>query len=114
MYCNPRRTASAAGTEATGVDFDGTITVRRCGRCGDVEVAIDGSVLSFPWEFGGGDCIAFLDAPDARTWRLQVPHRRYEREPFLAWMAGEIAGRECPGAGIEIDDRGIVFRERRA
>lgn len=102
------------GEQAAGVDFDGAINVRKRGRCGDAEVAIDDSVLSFPWEFGGGDCIAFVDAPDARTWREQVPHGRYEREPFLAWMAGELSRRECPAAEIEIDDRGIVFRERRA
>lgn len=85
--------------------------MRKRGRCGDVEAAVDGRVLRFDWEFGGGNCIAIVAAPDPDDWLTRDPHRHFEREGFLAWLAGQVASRECPAARIEIGRTGILFLE---
>lgn len=47
-------------------------------------------------------------------WQALDPHRTFEREPFLAWLAAVLAARECPGARIEVGPAGIHFFERPA
>lgn len=93
------------------MEFDGKVSVEKQGRSGHVDVAIAGDCMRFGWEFGGGSCIAMVDAPDPDRWLTLEPHKAYEREALLAWLATEIARRECPGATIEIGRTGIHFFE---
>lgn len=93
------------------MEFDGKVSVEKQGGSGHVDVAIAGDRLRFFWEFGGGNCIAMVDAPDPQQWRMLEPHRAYDREAFLDWLAAQIARRECPGAIIEIGRTGIHFFE---
>jgi hypothetical protein len=94
--------------------YAGEVTVDRRGRSGRVRVDLGGRELLFDWEFGGGDCIAFVVAPDPQEWQSLEPHRTLERESFRAWLAAELAARECPGARIEVGPSGIHFFERPA
>ena len=38
------------------------------GRSGHVIYKDEVSELSFYFEFGGGDCVAFIDIPDMKNW----------------------------------------------
>jgi hypothetical protein len=59
---------------------------------------------------GGG----FEGELEVVEWQALDPHRTFEREPFLAWLAAVLAARECPGARIEVGPAGIHFFERPA
>jgi len=96
------------------MEFAGDVSVERRGRSGRVRVDVSGRVLFLDWEFGGGDCIAFVAAPDPHAWQGLEPHRIFEREAFLTWLAAVLAVRECPGARIEVGPSGIHFFERPA
>lgn len=96
------------------MDFPGRVSVERKGRSGLVHVDVGGWLLHFDWELGGGDCIAFVAAPDPDAWSALEPHRHLEREAFLAWLAAELAAVECPAAAVEVGPAGIHFLERRS
>ena len=88
-----------------------TVSVVKEGRSGHVHVAVGGRTLQFYWEYGGGNCIARVAAPDPHEWSSSVTLAEYGRDEFLAGLAREIARLECPSATIEVARDGIYFYE---
>lgn len=93
------------------VGFGGKVLVEKRGRSGHVHVEADGRTLRFYWEYGGTNCIAMVAVPNPEEWGALDPHREFERDAFLAGMAGEIARHECPHATIEIAREAVYFLE---
>lgn len=91
------------------MEFRDQVVVHRKGRNGQVVVTQGADRFSFYWEFGGGDCLAMIEVPDAQSWRALEPHCHYARHEFLRGLAAEVARRECPGARIEIGDNTVYF-----
>jgi hypothetical protein len=91
------------------MDFYGRVSIEKKGRSGQVRVAIEGQCVQLDWEFGGGDCIAFVVVPDPERWLGTAPYSAYPRSDFLNGLAREIARQECPGARFEIGRDGVYF-----
>lgn len=91
------------------MDLRGKISVRQDGRSGDVLVSLPGGSRTFWWEFGGGNCIAFVAIPDPAQWAGDRLLAALPREAFLRALADEVAAQQCAGARIEISDQAIRF-----
>lgn len=87
----------------------GQIQISQEGRGGNVTVTLTSGSHCFWWEFGGSDCIAFVDVPTAQQWPAIPALAPHPRTTLLAWLAGEVSSRQCPGARIVINDRAIEF-----
>lgn len=88
------------------------LRITQDGRSGSIEAEVDGVALSFWWEFGGGDCIAFIDVPTPAQWRVRFPTLAGRRDEILGAIAVEVRDRQCSGARIALDDNAISFRRR--
>ena len=91
------------------MDLRGKVSITQDGRSGSVVVTLPDGTRSFWWEFGGGDCIAFVSVPDSLRWAADPLLAALPREAFLRVLAEQVAARQCPGARIEIDDTSIAF-----
>jgi hypothetical protein len=90
-------------------NLSGKVRIDSQGRSGDVVITLpDGEVL-FWWEFGGGDCIAFVQIPNSQQWKLQHPLKNYPRLEFLEALAEEVSALQCPGATHTISENFIEF-----
>ena len=85
----------------------GQIQINQDGRSGDITLTLASGSHRFWWEFGGGDCIAFIDVPDARQWQAIPALAPHSRDALLAWLAREVSSRQCAGARIVISDSAI-------
>lgn len=87
----------------------GRFEITQEGRGGNVIARLQSGSHAFWWEFGGGNCVAFIAVPTAEQWRdipALAPHPRGE---FLQAMADDVGRRQCPGARAIIGADSIVF-----
>lgn len=87
----------------------GQFEITQDGRGGQIIARLDGGSHAFWWEFGGGNCVAFISVPTVEQWPgipTLAPHPRGE---FLQAMADDVGRRQCPGARAIIGADSIVF-----
>lgn len=95
---------------STPVNIDAQFSISQDGRGGNIIATLaDGRTHSFWWEFGGGDCIAFVDVPDQSQWTRISALAQLPRAQFLEDMARTVGQRQCPGAHYRIGDRSIEY-----
>lgn len=87
----------------------GKVSIESHGRSGDIVISLGASDVRFWWEFGGGDCIAIVQVPDAQQWAQQAPLHPYPRVEFLEALAAEVSALQCPGATHTISETFIAF-----
>ncbi len=87
----------------------GQVRVESQGRSGDVVITLPDGDVRFWWEFGGGDCIAIVQVPDAQQWERQALLHPYPRVAFLEALAAEVSAQQCPGATHSISGTFIAF-----
>lgn len=79
------------------------------GRGGQVIARLDSGSHAFWWEFGGGNCIAFISVPTAEQWSRIPALAPHPRAALLQAMADNVRQRQCPGARAIIGVDSIVF-----
>ncbi len=94
---------------AASMNLRGKVDITQDGRSGSVVVTLPGGTRSFWWEFGGGDCIAFVSVPSPAQWAADPLLATLPRESFLQSLGEEVARQQCVGARIVIDDASIAF-----
>ncbi|WP_216918192.1 hypothetical protein [Synechococcus sp. CCAP 1479/10] len=87
----------------------GKVRVKSQGRSGDVVITLPDGDVRFWWEFGGGDCIAIVQVPDAQQWAKKATLHPYPRHEFLEALAAEVSAQQCPGATYSISETFIAF-----
>jgi hypothetical protein len=85
------------------------VRIEQDGRGGAIVVTLPAGEMRWWWEFGGGDCLAFVHVPDGEQWESDPRLRAYPRAAFLAELGAHIAARQCPGARIVVGERFIEF-----
>lgn len=115
LLASPRSGSRAPATVqkaklATPMNIDAQFSISQDGRGGNIIATLaDGKTHSFWWEFGGGDCIAFVDVPDQNQWLRISALAHLPRTQFLENMARAVGQRQCPGAHYRITDRSIEY-----
>jgi hypothetical protein len=82
---------------------DWSVSIEEEGRFGSVTYREPGGVLSFHWEFGGGDTVASIQVGDEALWRAQHPWAAGRRAEILRRVAAEVVRQKAPGSRAEID-----------
>ena len=115
LLASPRSGSRAPATvenakPATPMNIEAQFSISQDGRGGNITATLaDGNTHSFWWEFGGGDCIAFVDVPDPSQWSRISALAELPRAQFLEDMARVVGQRKCPGAHYRIGDRSIEY-----
>lgn len=91
------------------MNLDAQFSISQDGRGGNIVATTADGIHTFWWEFGGGDCIAFIDVPDESQW-MQIPAlAALPRAQFLENMARVVGNRQCPGASYRVGARSIEY-----
>jgi hypothetical protein len=93
------------------VEALGSIRIFQRGRAGRIEVPVDGTVLPFEWEFGGGRAVAIVYVPTPEQWGAGDPWRRFNRDELLTAIAQEVCRLKCKGCTFSIDATAITLYE---
>ncbi len=91
------------------MNLRGKVSITQDGRSGSVVVSLSGGTRSFWWEFGGGDCVAYVSVPNPDQWAADALLKALPRASFLQSLGAEVARQQCAGARIVIDDTSIAF-----
>jgi hypothetical protein len=94
------------------MDLQGKVFLENKFRGGHIRVVVGELSESLYWEFGGGNCIAYVEVPNPDKWQESHLFRQFEREMFLSGLAAEICRLECPDAIYEIGSDQIIFLTR--
>lgn len=85
------------------------VRIEQQGRGGEIVITLPTCEWRWWWEFGGGDCLAFVHVPDDAQWESDPRLGGYPRKAFLTELGALIAARQCPGAQIVVGERFIEF-----
>ena len=105
----PRWPATSKPNREHSMSQRGRFEITQDGRGGQVIARLDSGSHAFWWEFGGGNCVAFISVPTAEQW-LGIPALApHPRGALLQAMADDVGRRQCPGARAIIGADSIVF-----
>lgn len=99
----PESGSGAPGSSHAARDW--SVDIAEQGRQGSVNYREAAGVLSFHWEFGGGDIVASIHVGDEAGWRAQQPWAVGRRAEILRRVADEVVRQKSPGSRAEIDDQ---------
>lgn len=88
------------------------VEVSQGGRSGHVTYVGGGRRASFYFEFGGGDCIAWISVPDIEAWQRETGLASGTRDDVLRFVAERVHRDHAGSARYTIDDAGITFWSR--
>lgn len=77
------------------------------GRAGDVYFNWDGAVIKFPFEFAGGNTLAYIDIPATEFWVKETGFPVEQRMMVLEFVAKEVVRSQAPDHKYEIRDNYI-------
>lgn len=86
------------------------VEVLERGRSGSVVYREAENVISFYWEFGGGDTVAIIWAEQSASWNARYPWAAARRSTILERVARELIRQKAPACRAEIDHRdGFIY-----
>jgi hypothetical protein len=114
--------------DANGVEMDGEMQIREKamrnikrsfsrrveygpgGRGGNLYYVDAETRIEFWWEFGGGDCIAFIDIPNAEQWEKRTGTPISERDDIVAFVAETVLRDQVSSGGyFKIGESDVSF-----
>lgn len=104
-----RRPARSTHKIEHSMRVGGKFEITQDGRGGQIIARLEGGSYAFWWEFGGGNCVAFISVPTAEQWPGIPALAAHPRGEFLQAMADDVGRRQCPGARAIIGVDSIVF-----
>lgn len=107
-----RQQAAIRARSKSSMDLNRRFEITQDGRGGNIVARLASGSHAFWWEFGGGNCIAFVSVPTAEQWSHIPALAPHARDAFLQAMAEEVGRRQCPDATIIIGADSIVFESR--
>ena len=105
----PRWPATSKPNREQTMAKAGRFEITQDGRGGQVIVRLDSGSHAFWWEFGGGNCVAFIAVPTAEQWPSIPALSAHPRDALLQAMADDVGRRQCPGTRAIIGVDSIVF-----
>ena len=92
--------------------FSRHIEYESSGRSGTV-IYVEGETrIPFYYEFGGGDCVAWIDLPTIDKWESETKTPVGRREDIIQFTAASVHARQAPSCRVDICDDAIkYFRE---
>jgi hypothetical protein len=77
------------------------------GRGGQVIYSDSISEIQLEYEFGGGNCIAYIFIPSIQNWEKETKRPLSEREEILLFIAGQSTHDQVSGGYFKITDNFI-------
>jgi len=89
---------------------DWSVAFAERGRDGYVYYHEPAGVITFYWEFGGGDTVAIITSEKEAKWRKEFPWVAARRQEILERVASEVIRQKAPGCSAEIDKKeGCIY-----
>jgi hypothetical protein len=86
-----------------------SIKIEERGRCGVITYREGPNLISFQYEFGGGDCLAIIVGPKQEHWDTTYPWAIGRQSQIFTDMSNEVIARRAKGCLAQIDLRtGVV------
>jgi len=82
------------------------VDITQDGRGGTITYREPAGVISFHWEFGGGDTVAIIFIDGLQSWRTRHPWAAERRHEILKRIAHETVRQKAPACRADIDDQG--------
>jgi hypothetical protein len=101
----------AAFTKGSGASKRRVLYAER-GRDGYVIYKDAQGEISMYFEFGGGDCVAFIQVPTAAAWAKVTKRSVQEREDILRFVAEQAIRDRAPGCDYRLSANYIEFFKR--
>jgi hypothetical protein len=79
------------------------------GRAGTIFYAEGETRIPFYYEFGGGNCVAYIDIPTIDKWESETKTPVGRRDDIIQFTATMVQARQAPDCRIEICDTAIKF-----
>jgi hypothetical protein len=76
------------------------------GRAGQVHYLSHETRFALYYEFGAGDCIAFIEAPDPDSWQQRTGLPLERRDAVLAFIAQQVAKDQTAGGAGRVSIEG--------
>ncbi|MBU6341091.1 MAG: hypothetical protein KGS48_06315 [Bacteroidetes bacterium] len=89
--------------------FGRRVQYRSEGRSGTVIYTEGERCINLYYEFGGGDCVAWLNVPDADHWEAETGFLLSEREDIVQFIAETVRRDQASNCRIEITENSISF-----
>lgn len=89
--------------------FTRKLTYTSSGRSGTVLYTEGQTTLTFYYELGGGDCIAFIDIPAENTWEASTGLPLDRREDILLFVAERACADQAPHGRYQIGPDAILL-----
>ena len=88
----------------------GRVEIQEGGRCGAIRYTETAGVLTFSWEFGGGDVTAIISVGTEEAWLRRSPWTAGRRGEILKHVAREVIRQKAPNRRAEIDGaKGFIY-----
>ena len=95
---------------STSPSKDWSVEIVESGRSGSVNYHEPSGSISFYWEFGGGDVVAFISVGDSATWNTRYPWAVERRREILERVGREVIRQKAPKCRADIDDaNGYIY-----
>jgi hypothetical protein len=82
-----------------------SIKIEERGRCGVITYREGSHLISFEYEFGGGDCLAIIFGPKQEKWDTAYPWAIGRQLQIFTDMSNEVIARRAKGCFAQIDLR---------
>ncbi len=92
--------------------FSRHIEYESSGRSGTVFYVEGETRIPFYYEFGGGNCVAWIDLPAIDKWESETKTPVDRRQDIIQFTAATVHARQAPGCRIEISDTAIKFLQK--
>lgn len=92
--------------------FSRHIEYHSSGRSGTVLYVEGETRISFYYEFGGGDCVAWIDIPTTDQWEAQTKTPIHRREDIIEFIASRVNREQAPHCRVEISGNSISFLKK--
>lgn len=87
------------------------VTFVSLGRAGTVEYHDQLGTVRLDYEFGGGDCVAFIFLPTEKEWSMHWNRSVDSREAIMTFLAEETIRQKAPNCYYKMSEKFIeIFR----
>ncbi|MDR3614359.1 MAG: hypothetical protein P4L53_12420 [Candidatus Obscuribacterales bacterium] len=82
-----------------------SIEIEERGRCGVITYREGSHLISFDYEFGGGDCLAFIFGPKQEMWDTTYPWAIGRQHQIFTDMSKEVIAKRANSCLAQIELR---------
>jgi hypothetical protein len=92
-----------------------SVEVIQTGRSGSIAYRESAGLISFYWEFGGGDAVVIISVGDSAVWSSRHPWAVGRRREILERVAHEVVRQKASTCRADIDsENGYIYIRHRS